>query len=92
MEIKIVSINGQEVNSPKFQDKETDTETFFYDESFEDYKKNPFANIEEATSFSMILSIEFEEGEITEENKEKLEKLKLSEEDEKILNNDKLES
>lgn len=84
MEIKIVSINGQEVNNPKYQDKETDTGTFFYDESFEDYKKNPFFtdNENEIKSFSMVLSIEFEDGEITESDKEKL--LKFSENHEEL--------
>jgi hypothetical protein len=45
MEIKIVSINGQLINNPKIQKKDTNSKTFFYDETFEDYKKDPFFSL-----------------------------------------------
>lgn len=81
MEIKLLSINGQKVNDPKFKEAETDSKTFFYDESFEDYKKNPFNNIEigEAATLELVLAIEYDEKELTEEQIEKIKKIKYDE-------------
>lgn len=58
MEIKVSKINGKDVS--RYKNAETDMKTFFYDESFEDYKDALYVSQENDNGFKeMKIEVEF---------------------------------